>query len=489
MFRQIAATFVIVLLFVASQFSQAKADDSRTFVGQRGVAFVEAMNNGSDEALLAFVNANIAGPPQPDKAAALVARLQEIRAERGELLDANYRIISNGRALFVTVRSEKTGVWESFQFLIDQEYEGRLTLAFISIATEPVSLPAGSILDAGVHDWIRQRIAALASSQPFYGVVMIAKDGETVFAEAAGFADAESGKANTVDTRFNTASGAKMFTAVAVLKLVEDGALTLETPVVSIVPELAASGYGEDITIRHLLSHTSGIPEYWDETFDQVRAETVEPEQFLPHILRQTAKEPLGTFSYSNSNFALLSIIIERTTGKDFYDVVRATVFEPAGMSQTGYPLSSNGWICDTCARGYMAVMEAGAVAIGRHDPAPQGGRGSGAGGASVTAADMVRFFEALEDGKLLKPETAALMTSPVAAMSESGSQHYGLGVIISTLGGMTGYGHGGMAPGTQFFSEHYAETGITIIIASNYDTIAGYELNAAISEIIRGTR
>jgi CubicO group peptidase (beta-lactamase class C family) len=205
----------------------------------------------------------------------------------------------------------------------------------------------------------------------------------------------------------------------------------------------------------------------------------------LTFVLKHLGDSPPGQFTYSNSGFILLGLVVEAVSGMSYYDYVRAHVLEPAGMAATGFPLRAD--LAAGSALPYAPEMDAGAVKPGVYKPVTLGARGSPAGGASTTVDDLVRFVGALERGQLLDKAHRDLLTrSQVAYGSDTA---YGYGAIVETARGVVSYGHGGRAPGTHFDLKVYPELDTVMIVMSNYDTIAGPELSSALDHLIRNGR
>jgi D-alanyl-D-alanine carboxypeptidase len=450
--------------------SSASADEAR--VREHAEAFVEAFNDGSRIAADRFIAGHGVGD-----GARLAESFVRLRAAGGSLERAQVRILPSGRYVFVIARRTETGAWENFQFQINAANEDRLQLIFVAQALEPYALPSFGVEDARFAAWLDGFVANLRETQPFYGVIAITRGDQTVYQRAFGLANANALRPNALDTRFNLASGGKMFTAVATMQLSERGALSLSDPITRFIPEAAAFPGATDITIRHLLTHTSGIPNYWDDEYERDWANIIEHTQLLGHVMRNFGSARPGEYAYSNSNYALLGLIVERASGENFYDYVRAHIFEPAGMTASAYPLRSEQG--PEYARPYNAVMEAGLVAIGRHADAALGARGSGAGGASSTAADMLAFDRALRGGVLVRAETFAQMHEMQAESDLPGSG-YGYGFMIQP----GSYGHGGSAPGTQFEFRRYEDDNVTVVVMSNFNTIAGPEIASMLDRV-----
>lgn len=445
-----------------------------------GRAFVALFNDGSPEAARRYAEDHAAaGTAQ--QYADLFARH---RAEAGLLERAQVRLLPGGRSLFVTARRSKTGAWQTFQFRVDAEKGGRIQLFFIAQALEPHPDPAFGVDDPRFPAWMDAFIGRLATEQPFWGAIAIRRGGHDLYRRAFGKADAGAGRANSLETRFNTASGSKMFTATAAMQFVEAGKLALTDPLPRLVRETAGLPGAGAITLRHLLSHTSGIGDYWDQAYEADWASITSHDRLLTHVLRNFGTPRPGTYEYSNSNFALLGVIVERTAGRDFYDHVHERVFRPAGMTATDYPVRNpSAWPQDM-ARLYDPVMDSGVVAIGRQQEVVLGARGSGAGGATTTVADMLAFDSALRGGKLVRPETLKAMTA-LQAPSEFAGHGYGYGFLISE----GRWGHGGSSRGCQFEFERFDASDTTYVVASNLNTIAGPEISGLLNRVISPPR
>lgn len=295
----------------------------------------------------------------------------------------------------------------------------------------------------------------------FSGVVSVSRGEDVEYEQAFGLADRAHGIPVTVGTRFAMASGNKGFTALAVLSLIEDGALTLDSPVRPILgedlPLIAA-----DVTVGHLLTHRSGIGDYVDEDLDEepplkvpVQALDSTP-AYLPALDGFATKFPAGTrFSYCNGGFVVLAILAERVSGRPFADLLRERVFEPAGMTATGF-LRSDALPGDA-AIGYLDDGRTTVFSL----PVV----GSGDGGAYTTVADMRAFWSALFAGRIVAPETAVLMTTAVTSETPN-LLRYGTGFWLAASGPVVvleGADHG-----VSFRSWHDPEQARTATVLCN---------------------
>ncbi|HET9232797.1 MAG TPA: serine hydrolase domain-containing protein, partial [Candidatus Eisenbacteria bacterium] len=180
----------------------------------------------------------------------------------------------------------------------------------------------------------------------FWGVVHITLPDRVLYSRTGGLADRAHSIPNTLDTQFAIASGAKGFTALAVMSLVAEGALALDTKIQSLLGE-ANNLVDPATTVRHLLAHTSGMGDYLDESaISNIEDYVLEipvhrlarPADFLPMLLGRPVKFPPGTsFSYCNSGYVLLALAIEAVTKRSYYDVIEERVFAPAEMQETAF--------------------------------------------------------------------------------------------------------------------------------------------------------
>jgi CubicO group peptidase (beta-lactamase class C family) len=266
----------------------------------------------------------------------------------------------------------------------------------------------------------------------FSGVVRVDRPDETPFAKAYGLADRAHEIANTIDTRFALASGAKGFTALTVMSLIEEGALGRTST--------ARSVLGDDlpliddaVTVEHLLANRSGIGDYLDEhAVTDITDYYVMPvpvhelattEDFLAALDgHETVSEPGERFAYNNGGFVVLALIAERTSGTPFHELVRERVCERAGMGHTGFLRSDE--LPGDAALGYLTAD--GHRTNVFHLPV----RGNGDGGIYSTAADMHAFWQALFAGAIISGDLVAEMVRPRSDWPEE-SRRYGLGFHV----------------------------------------------------------
>jgi CubicO group peptidase (beta-lactamase class C family) len=312
-------------------------------------------------------------------------------------------------------------------------------------------------------------IAGLAAADQFAGAVLIAKDGVSVYMAAYGLASRSPDVPNQTDTRFNLGSMDKMFTAVAIMQLVEQGRLSLDGRIVDYWPDYPNPEVARKVTIHHLLVHASGMGDCFEGDFfttpkDQLR--TVEG--YLPLFVDDPLQfEPGTQFAYSNEGYIVLGLIIEKVTGQSYDDYVRENVYGPSGMSHTGaYELDAE---VPNRAIGYTTQDAQGNETGVLADNTPlMPIKGTPAGGGYSTVQDLLSFSNALLGYRLLRPESTELLLAGKIEIREG--HRYAYGFFDETIGGQRVVGHGGGAPGVCTSMDMFLDSGYTVIVLSNTD-------------------
>ena len=296
----------------------------------------------------------------------------------------------------------------------------------------------------------------------FSGVVLVAKEGKTIFKKAYGMADRELNIPNTLNTRFSLASINKMFTAVAVAQLVAQGKLSYDDLIGKYLgADWVRPEVGEKVKIYHLLTHTSGMGEYLTE---ELLGKYLTTEDYKALTRVQTLSyEPGAKWEYCNTGFIFLGAIIKKVSGANYEEYIKKHIFEPAGMERTLISSLDKG-LADV-AMAYGKVDNEGSrqktVLAGKVN-------GSSAGGGYSTGEDLLKFATALEANKLITKESAKLLMSAKPGLN---AKNYGYGFFIykhPILGLVVG--HGGVAPGVSSNFRMFVDIGYTMIILSNYD-------------------
>lgn len=319
------------------------------------------------------------------------------------------------------------------------------------------------------------RLDEMAARRDLSGVARLTRGGGVLFEGAYGLANRADRVPVRMGTRFGLASFTKMFTAVAVTSLVRDGRLAFGTPVVDLLaPDRRPSTLRPDVTVHHLLCHTSGIADYAEEEGDDaVEYATIwhdrpsyrmlRPADFLPLFGDLPAyRAPGERLHYSNAGYVLLGVVIEEVTGRAYTDVVAERVFGPAGMADSGFFRLDEPW--PDVATGYLPPERPGDRWRSNIYSIPV--IGGADGGAFSTAADIERFLRAYDAGTLVGPELRDVMLTPHARESEELAMGYG--VWLRGGGRTRRFGHGGGDPGVEVLARRLPELDVTAVVLCN---------------------
>jgi D-alanyl-D-alanine carboxypeptidase len=362
--------------------------------------------------------------------------------------------------------------------LIPRKYAPLLAIVFAlwthSILAAQTEMPA-----AGVREL--DRIANTAVQQWTVGLVIgISKDGRTVFSRGYGKANLELDSAMTPENVFRIASMTKQFTAAAVLLLVQDGKLSLDDPISRWLPKFpGASG----VTIRELLTHTSGISEFTRLPGYMGKEWRIDrtPEEMVNYIAEHSSplyEFPPGTaWSYSNSGYQLLGAIIEKVSGMPLKQYYQTRLFDPIGVKNT--TVDDPGDIVPHRVSGYELAGKERRNAQFISMSAP-----GAAGFLRSTAGDLLKWSAALFGGKVIRPDLVRLMIEPARLKSgqlamdhifkpermgpQTEKYQYGFGLEIGTLDGHKKIGHDGSIPGFMTRIDTFPSDGVTVVVMAN---------------------
>jgi CubicO group peptidase (beta-lactamase class C family) len=321
----------------------------------------------------------------------------------------------------------------------------------------------------------------LAASDSFSGAVLIAKDGKPIFRNAYGMANKNGSVQNQVTTKFNIGSLNKMFTAVAIAQLAEQGKLSINDTISKYLPDYPNKAVAEKVTIHQLLTHTSGLGDYLNEKFSAGQSAFNRVTDYLPVFANDPlAFEPGQRWQYSNAGFIVLGAIIERVTGQSYYEYVRKHIFKPVGMTHTGfYPMVGD---MPDSATPYTNFGPKGPAEGPRHAAPREELTGGPAGGGYSTVDDLLKFSVALRQHKLLNQQYTDLITTG-KVNAPFGKYGYGFGDV--NFNGVRSFGHNGGAPGISAQLDIYPELGYTVIVLSNYDPPAMVKVLSKIRTLI----
>jgi len=331
-----------------------------------------------------------------------------------------------------------------------------------------------------MHDDILAIIERYHVEADFSGVALIRRGDEEIVHRAWGLAHRGFAIPNTIDTRFDIASVTKIFTAAATMQLVDRGDIRLDTPVIPFlgIEDTAISG---DVTISHLLTHTSGIADDADEEagedyellfVDKPNYSIRETRDFLPQFIHKEPNFAPGEgVRYNNVGFVLLGLVIEKVSGLSYRDYVRRHIFGPAGMD--GADFCAMDGICARLAEHYKKIEHDDGTVEWRKNIYSYPPIGSPDGGATVTARDLDRFVAALRAGALMGDEATAMVLSPHVKREDTdgGSEWNGFAFefVLDADGNVVRYGKDGINAGVASYAVWLPQSDTACILLANH--------------------
>lgn len=327
-------------------------------------------------------------------------------------------------------------------------------LATLGIASPAISAPDPETFRKQLDSFVEAEMRA--EKVPGVAIAVLRK-GEIVVAKGYGKATVEHDVPVTPDTIFQSGSVGKMFTAAAVMTAVENGKMKLDDPVITYLPDAPASW--RPITIRHLLTHTSGIPEFggkFDYRRDYTDDELVKAAYPLPLDFKPGAR-----WNYSNTGYILLGILVKKATGQSYLDILDTQVFKPLGM-KTARGIS-DGDIVPHRASGYQLVNDV----LKNHDWVSPTMNATADGSLYFSLNDMIAWSRGVEKGAVLSAASWKQVYTPVTL--NSGKPYpYGFGWGIEKVGGHPRYQHGGAWQGFRTFYSRYLGDDLSVILLTN---------------------
>ncbi len=434
-------------------------------------AFLAIFEKPDPAALSEFISSHYAASALAQlPLAARVERLKGITADLGPLALRQVLSAGEGHASFVA-QSKRKGETLTITLDLDTGATGGIRGVRVEAGgpdeggrpREAPEKPKAS--DAEVSAAASAFLAARAAKDEFSGVVVLARGGRPFFRQAYGLADRDLAVANSVETKFNIASIGKVITSAAIARLIRDGKLSPSDTIRKILPDSKLPS-AERITVQQLLEMRSGLgdifgPEYSATPKNRLRSLA----DYLPLFESKPLRfEPGAGREYSNAGYVVLGLIIERVSGRSYYDFVRERVLAPAGMTSTGW------WPLDEV----VANRAVGYTHRGEENASPERARrsnvytlparGSSAGGGYSTAGDLLNLAAALSDGRL------ELAESVVAGSGPPGRRH-----------GSDGFAGG--SPGVNTTLEIDYERGLQIVVLANDDPPAAEGVSRKLAE------
>lgn len=477
MLRSAILSTLVLLISIATGMAQQAGeisyeDDSSFPGGKQGERIQEliaAYNANDPAAITAFIRSattedfQAIAPMEAHQGAFLSARRQT-----GEMVFHGIRRYTPPRPneTIVIYPNQQFGTWNAVTIRFDSTAEQRISSLRFSSARTPTNVEAPPPFAAEeLPKRIGELMDRLCAADVFSGAILVAKGDEVCYEKACGEASKRFHVANNLDTKFNLGSMNKMFTATAIMQLVEAGKLRLDDRIDRYVDEswLPREMTGQ-ITVHQLLSHTSGLGSYFTDAFwNGSRANYRSLPDFKPLLKdEKLAFTPGEGFRYSNTGMLILGVIVEKVSGQDYFDYIREHIYRPAGMANTdAYEMDQP---VENLAMGYIPAP--GSPYGWTNNLFQHVIKGGPAGGGFSNVRDLHRFALMLLNGQLVSPATLKKM------WTSHSEERYGYGFSVEDGNAAVGkvVGHGGGFPGLNGNLDIFLDKGYIVAVLSNYD-------------------
>jgi CubicO group peptidase (beta-lactamase class C family) len=470
---------IISLVLVMAALLAGQVTTPDTAPGRLLRGWLDTFNAGNVDGRAKFIrehysDAVLHGIPPENMA----RRGMEFRDDVGGGFDLHAITESNATDI-KAVLQEKSGFgWASIHIKVDPAKPTVISSFDLDQMLTPSDARPAREDDAALVKDVDDLATKLSKEDRFSGVVLIAKNGKPLLAKAYGYADREKKVPNDVDTKFRIGSMNKMFTSVAIAQLVQQGKLKYTDTLAQVLPDYPNKEVAQKITIHHLLTHTSGLGDYFSEEFDQKKDTLRDLKDYLQFFVNEPLQfEPGKGWAYSNAGMLVAGLVVEKVSGQNYFDYVRENIYKPAGMKDSDsyektkpQPNQSKGYIKE---KGQW---------VSNYETLPL--MGSSAGGGDSTAPDLLRFADALQSRKLVNAELTDLITTGKVAVGRRGKYAYGFEENVE--GGKRVVGHGGGAPGMNGDLRIYWDSGYTVAVLSNFSPPIADQLGVYIRERIK---
>ena len=448
--------FTYTILFSLTAFAQTSDP-----VEKRAREFVAQVNSSSGAQFEKYVKENFGGD---FLTLPMAAHLNFFRSLRE--MSRGYDVVGvherQENLVILKLRSKLTGDLEGLSVRVDSSPPYKI----LGLGTTPVPREgnASKLSEKEINEEFEAYMEKIAGADVFSGSVLLAKGDKVIYKGAFGMANKDFEVANRFDTKFNLGSMNKMFTSIAIAKLVEMGKVSLDDPLSKFVPDFPDEESAKKIKIKHLLSHTAGLGGYFSQAWRNRARGSIRSVDDMMELAKPDEKlryEPGTNWQYSNTGMLVLGKVIEVASGKPYFDFVDENVLKPAGMRNTGcFELDK---VNKNLAVGYDKVFGDEGVSF-RNNIFLHVMRGGPQGGCYSNAEDLHKFATALVGGKIVNKKLVAEFTT---AKPDLFASRYGFGFGVTEDGNR--FGHGGGFTGISANLDIFRDSDWIAIVMSNY--------------------
>ncbi len=473
MFKRSSLALLLFMLFFSTVFAQQPGEKSyhdesvmpEGKIGERIQSLIDTFNSGDAIRIERFIQEECTGRFKNMPLENHLGAFQGMYRQTGGLDFHSIRTYDPPRTAetIVILKDRNFGSWRAFtlRFNRDQDF---LVMSFgFNDARTPSNVTESTLTEEEFIQEVKTLVHKLGEKDAFSGTVLVAKQKEILFSYVAGDASKRYHIPNNIETKFNLGSMNKMFTSVTIMQLVEQGKLALDDTLDKFVDESwLPKETTSQITIRHLLTHTSGLGSYFNRVYARSSRQLFRKLDDYKSLIEveKLAFTPGERFQYSNTGMFLLGVVIEKVTGDDYFDYIRKVIYEPAGMINSDcYDMDHP---VENLAIGYSP------------DPDNKWGwqnnyykhviKGGPAGGGFSTVGDLYRFALALlSETYVSKDSLNEMWKDHIAA-------NYGFGFAVVENSNGKVVGHGGGFDGINSNLDIFLDSGYVVAVMSNVD-------------------
>jgi D-alanyl-D-alanine carboxypeptidase len=441
----------------------------KTPAGEQFSAWLRAFNSG-ERAHIEEVRKLFKSPPGPNVDGDMTFRRMTGGFDLRKIEESSATRMSG------LLQERSSDQFARFAMVVEENAPHLIAEWHLDAVPTPAEFAITRLSEAEMLEAAKARIDELVKDERFSGAVLVTKNGKPILSGAYGLADRDKKIPNLTGTKFRVGSMNKMFTATSILQLAQTGKIKLSEPFGKYITDYPNKESASKVTIEQLLTHTGGTGDIFGPQFEEHRKDLRTLQDYVNlYGKRGLEFAPGSRWEYSNYGFLLLGVVVERVSGKSYYEYVRENVYAPAGMSSTASLAEDE----NVPGRSIGYTSFGGGTVHSNVDTLPF--RGTSAGGGYSTVEDLQRFASALMSHKLLNAEYTDLLTTGKVDTPRGGKYAFGF-FDDGAESGARHFGHGGGAPGMNGELQIYPQSGYVIAVLANLDPPAASRVSEFIA-------